>query len=109
MSGPVGVPSSGSATFYATYTLTADALVYYDIGIDGLTSGSAPASAWIEVTILPEGGAQFNLAASPLGPNRRHGSVYLPKGSKITGDYANSDSITHYVSGFVSVFYPANI
>jgi hypothetical protein len=109
MSGPVTVAASGGATFYAAYELTADGLVSWELCIDGISTGSAPQAAWIQIEIEESGGSPYFIVATPVGPNRVAASMYLPKGTTITGAYNNGDSISHYVSGFISVFYPGNI
>jgi hypothetical protein len=106
---PIAAPTTYTA-FFGTYTLTADGYVFYDLGIDEIVSGAAAYAADIEIDIEPAGGSSYySIVATPVGPNRVHGTVPLPKGSKIIGQYINGDSITHYISGLIGVFYPGDI
>jgi hypothetical protein len=111
MTGPIAiVASTGATAWYASYTLTADGILYYDCCIDDVTTGSGPENAYIEIEIQPKGtGDTFDIAATPIGPNRVSGAITLPKGTVVQGLYANSDSITHYLTGFAIVFYPGNV
>lgn len=104
------VATGGSLNWYAPYTLTADALVYYDITIDGITTGTTPFGAYNEIGIQFGGtGTMIFIVACCLGPLRIHGVLTLPIGTIIQGDYLNLDSITHYLSGVILVFYPGNV
>ena len=108
MSGLVTLTKSDSGTYYDSYTLTADALVFYDLGIDDVDTGSAPEAAYIEISILVPGGSTTDIAVSPIGPVQRSGSVYLPSGTVLVGDWDNEDSIDHYGTAIIQVFYPGN-
>jgi hypothetical protein len=109
--GPLIVTASTTYTaFFNTYTLTSDAYVYYDLCIDGISTGASPYAADIELDIEPAGGSSyFTICAVPLGPTRVAGILPLPKSSKVIGQYVNGDSVSHYISGFIIVVYPVNI
>jgi hypothetical protein len=111
VTGPIAiVASTGATAWFASYTLTADGILYYDACIDALTSGTDPYDAWIEIEIDPSGaGTTYDVAATPIGPNRISGAIPLPKGTVVQGLYQNADSITHYLTGFAIIFYPGNV